>query len=314
LSQQIDDRAIEAGGAMKRADAIVKTDQTLQLPDGRTLGFAEYGSTKGKVLVYCHGYPGSRLEATALAAHAALANIRVISLDRPGYGRSSFQEGRSFLDWPSDLVALSEHLHIDRFAVVGTSGGAPYALACAQRIPERLISGGIVSGIGPLKLGTTGMNRQNRLVLSLARRVPWLLAPLLSATARSFRDERRARKAVLKAMRHMVKPDREALLAHGLVDPLAASARETYRQRVRGAIYEGGLYGRDWGFRLEDITFRPLHLWHGARDTNVPIGMARGMAGALAGCKATYYPDEGHFSTLLNHQPEFFSPLFSPPA
>ncbi len=299
---------------MKRADAIVKTDQTLQLPDGRTLGFAEYGSTKGNVLVYCHGYPGSRLEATALAAHAALANIRVISLDRPGYGRSSFQEGRSFLDWPSDLVALSERLHIDRFAVVGTSGGAPYALACAQRIPERLISGGIVSGIGPLKLGTTGMNRQNRLVLSLARRAPWLLAPLLTATARSFRDEKRARKAVLKAMRHMVKPDREALLAHGLVDPLAASARETYRQRVRGAVYEGGLYGRDWGFRLEDITFRPLHLWHGARDTNVPIGMARGMAGELAGCKATYLPDEGHFSTLLNHQPEFFSALFSLPA
>ena len=297
---------------MKRTDAVVKTDQTIQLADGRTLGFAEYGSAEGNVLVYCQGYPGSRLEAAALSAHAAQANVRVISLDRPGFGRSSFQERRSFLDWPSDLVALTEHLRIDRFAVLGTSGGAPYALACAYRIPERLISGGVVSGIGPLKLGTAGMNRQNRLVLFLARWAPWLLTPLLRATARSFRDEERARKAVTKAMRRMVKPDREALLAHGLVDQLAASTRETYHQGVRGAVYEGGLYGHDWAFRLEDIAFRPLYLWHGARDTNVPIGMARGMAGKLAGCKATYYPDEGHLSTLLNHQPEFSSALFAP--
>jgi len=236
----------------------------------------------------------------------------VISLARPGFGRSSFQERRSFLDWPSDLVALTERLRIDRFAVLGASGGAPYALACAYRIPERLISGGVVSGIGPLKFGTAGMSRQNRLVLFLAHQAPWLLTPLLRATARSFRDEERARKAVTKAMRRMVKPDREALLAHGLVDQLAASTRETYHQGVKGAVYEGGLYGRDWGFRLEDIAFRPLYLWHGARDTNVPIGMARGMAGKLAGCQATYYPDEGHLSTLLNHQSEFFSALFTP--
>ena len=297
---------------MKRTDAVLKTEQTMQLPDGRTLGFAEYGSVEGKVLVYCQGYPGSRLEAAALSAHATQANVRVIGLDRPGFGRSSFQERRSFLDWPNDLVALTERLGIDRFTVLGISGGAPYALACAYQIPERLISCGIVSGIGLLKLGTAGMSRQNRLVLFLAHRSPWLLSPLLRATARSFRDEERARKAVTKAMRRMVKPDREALLAHGLVNQLAASTRETYHQGVRGAVYEGWLYGHDWGFRLEDIAFRPLYLWHGARDTNVPIGMARGMAGKLAGCTATYYPDEGHFSTLLNHQPEFFSALFPP--
>ena len=284
----------------------------MPLPDGRTLGFAEYGSAEGHVLIYCHGYPGSRLEAAALSAQAAQANIRLISLDRPGYGRSSFQERRSFLDWPHDLVALTEHLGIDRFAVVGISGGAPYALACAYQIPDRLLSCGIVSGIGPLTLGTAGMSQQNRLVLFLAHRSPWLLTPLIKGTARSLHDEERARKAVTKAMRHMVKPDREAILAHGVIDQLAASARETYHQGVQGAVYEGRLYGRDWGFKLEDIAFQPLPLWHGTSDTNVPIGMARGMAGKLAGCAATYYPDEGHFSTLLNHQPEVFSALFPP--
>jgi hypothetical protein len=78
-------------------------------------------------------------------------------------------------------------------------------------------------------------------------------------------------------------------------------------------VYEGHLSARDWGFPLEDIAFQPLYLWHGARDTYAPIGRARAVAGKLAGCQATYYPDEGHLSTLLNHQPEFIAALFAPP-
>lgn len=81
---------------------------------------------------------------------------------------------------------------------------------------------------------------------------------------------------------------------------------------MRGAVFDAGLYARDWGFQLEDIAFQPLYLWHGARDTFAPIERARAMAGKLARCQATYYPDEGHFSTLLNHQPEFFAALFAP--
>ncbi len=299
---------------MQRTDAVVKTDQTLQLPDGRTLGFAQYGSPAGNVLVYCHGYPGSRLEAATLSAHAAAAHVRVLSLDRPGFGRSSFHEGRSLLDWPHDLVALAEHLGIGRFAVMGASGGAPYALACAQQIPARLLSCGIVSAIAPVMLGATGMNWQNRIVVFLVNRTPWLFTPLLGATARPFRDEQHARKAMTKTARRMGQPDRKALLAHGVVDELAASAREAYHQGVRGAVAEARLYARDWGFRLENIAFQPLYLWHGARDTFAPIERARAVAGKLTHCQATYYPDEGHFSTLLNHQPEFFAVLFSPSA
>jgi pimeloyl-ACP methyl ester carboxylesterase len=299
---------------MQRTDAMVKTEQTLQLPDGRTVGFAEYGSPEGNALVYCQGYPGSRLEATALAAHAAQAQLRVLSLDRPGFGCSSFHAGRSLLDWPHDLVAVTERLGINRFAVVGTSGGAPYALACAQQIPERLLACGIVSAIAPLTVGTTDMHWQNRVVVFLVQRTPWLLTPLLGGAARPFRDERHARAAMRKVMRHMRLPDQEALQAHGLVDVLAASAREAYRQGVRGAVYEARLYARDWGFRLEDIAFQPLYLWHGARDTFAPIGMAHAMAGKLAHCQATYYPNEGHISTLLNHQPEFFAALLPPAA
>ena len=297
---------------MERTDVVSRTDQTMRLPDGRTLGFAEYGSPEGDVLVYCQGYPGSRLEAAALSGHAAEAHVRLLSLDRPGFGHSSFQEGRSLLDWPHDLVAVTERLGIDRFAVMGISGGAPYALACAQQIPERLLTCGIVSAIAPVKLDATGMDWQNRIVVFLVNRTPGLFAFLLGATARSFRDEQRAREAMTKAVRRMGQPDREAILAQGLVDVLAASAREAYRQGAQGAVSEARLYARDWGFQLEDIAFQPLYLWHGARDTFAPLERGRAVAGKLARCQATYYPDEGHLSTLLNHQPELFAALFSP--
>src|SRR5262249_54752932 len=150
---------------------------------------------------------------------------------RPGFGRSSFHEGRSLLDWPQDLVALTEHLGIGRFAVMGASGGAPYALACAQQVPARLLSCGIVSTIAPVALAT---NWQNRVVVFLVQRTPWLFTRLLGTTARSFRDEQRAKEALTKTARRMGQPDREALLAQGQLDVLAASAREAYRQGVRG--------------------------------------------------------------------------------
>lgn len=288
------------------------TDHTLQLPDGRTLAYAEYGPSTGPVLVYCHGYPGVRTEAEGLATAGARYGVRIIGLDRPGMGRSSFQQGRTFLDWPDDLVTLTNHLQIERFSVVGISGGAPYALACASKIPERLVSCGIVSGMGPLELGTAGMSLRNRFIFFAARRLPWLLTPLLGSLARSFQNETRAKKMMAQSLQQLVPPDRECILALGLQDRLLDVTREVFRyQGVRGASYEGRLYGRAWGFKLEDIPFQPIYLWHGALDANVPLAMGQAVASKLAGCTATFYPDEGHLSTLLNHGEEIISALFS---
>lgn len=297
---------------MSQTDAVSKTRQTMQVSDGRTLSYAEYGSSGGNVLIYFHGFPGSRFEAGALDNYGKQANIRIISPDRPGMGRSSFHTGRSLLDWPADVVALADHLHIDRFAVLGVSGGAPYALACAARIPERLISCGVVCGMGPIELGTDGMNASNRLIFFLAHRLPALLTPIIKLMARSFQDPEKARKGMAKAMQQLPKPDREALLTTpGAVESLTASAMEAYHQGVKGAVYEGGLYGRDWGFRLEDLTFQPLYLWHGELDTSVAIAMARAVASKLPNCTATFYPDEGHLSVPLRHQAEIITALFS---
>lgn len=274
---------------------------TMSLPDGRSLSYAIYGAAQGKPLFYCHGYPGSRLEATGLAVFAAQAGLRLIAIDRPGMGLSSFQPGRRLLDWPQDVVAVADHLQLDRFAILGVSGGGPYALACASQLPDRLTACGVACGIAPPDGGTAGMLPSYRLALFLTRYFPWLLTPLLWEFRRHYRNEGSARTAVVKSARQMSDPDRRALLLPEVSAAVAAFTVEAFRQGVKGAAYEARLYARPWGFRLEDIACPRLLLWHGARDSLVPITMGRAIAARLPHCQATFYPEDGHFSVLINH-------------
>ncbi len=296
---------------MSSNDTITSADQTLHLPDGRTLAYAIYGREGGKPLFYFHGHPGARVEAAGLAGPIGEAGVQLIAIDRPGMGLSSFQPGRRLLDWPADVVAVADHLHLDRFAVFGASGGGPYALACAYRIPDRLTACGVACGIGPLDLGTAGMMRNYRLALFLALRFPWLLTPLLWAFGLPYRNEDTARKAIVKSAQHMSEPDRLSLLVPEVSAAVAASTMEAFRQGTRGVIYEASLYARPWGFRLEDIACPRIFLWHGGRDRIVPVAMGRAVAARLAHCQATFYPDEGHFSVLVNHISEMISTLIA---
>ena len=150
--------------------------QTLPLRDGRNLGFAVYGDPGGKPEFFLHGLPGSRLSARIADKVAARLGIRIIALDRPGFGLSDFKPGRTIADWPDDLVEAADILGADRFPVIGLSGGGPYAAACAFSIPYRLTSVAIVSGMGPLHTpgASDGMRRSGRVFFTLAPRLPWI--------------------------------------------------------------------------------------------------------------------------------------------
>ncbi len=124
--------------------------QTKIFEDGRTIGFAEYGDPHGKPIFFFHGFPGSRFEAELFHDVALANNIRIIAVDRPGMGLSSFQKDRTLLDWPDDILELADKLGVDDFAVMGISGGGPYAAACAKEIrSSRLKKVGIISAMGP---------------------------------------------------------------------------------------------------------------------------------------------------------------------
>jgi pimeloyl-ACP methyl ester carboxylesterase len=278
----------------------ISSDKTIQLHDGRALGYAEYGNSTGKILFYFHGHPGSRFEARFLADAALKAGNRLIGVDRPGMGLSTYKAGRSLLDFSDDVVELANNLKIDRFSVVGFSGGGPYVLACAYKIPNRLISCGIVSGVGHTSL----------FLSFLSSWLPWLILPM---TKRFFRDEEHAKQLLTKASQRWVEPDKKALSAPGVAEIMAASLVEAVKQGTKGAAYDGTLIGsRNWGFKLQDITLPNLYLWHGEHDTQIPVTAVRTLAKRLTTCKTTYYPNEGHISLIVNRGKEISDTLTTP--
>jgi len=123
--------------------------ETMQLSDGRKLAYLDIGDPDGRPVFYFHGAPGSRLEGLMFEELNRELGIRMIALDRPGYGMSEFQESRTYLHWAKDVGELADHLGIDRFAVLGWSSGGPYAAAVAHEIPQRLTVAAIVAGEGP---------------------------------------------------------------------------------------------------------------------------------------------------------------------
>jgi len=126
-------------------------NNSINLPDGRKIGFSEYGDPLGTPIFYFHGTPGSRLEAGRFNEVTAIDHCRLIGLDRPGMGLSSLDPERTLLSWATDVANFADSLSIKKFSLIGHSGGAPYAAACAYAIPDRLNSVAIVSGMGPFE-------------------------------------------------------------------------------------------------------------------------------------------------------------------
>ncbi len=276
--------------------------RTLRLRDGRRLGYAEYGDPGGTPAFYFHGHPGSRLESRFADEASADAGLRVIALDRPGYGLSDFQPGRRILDWPRDVAEAADALGLDRFGVLGSSGGGPYALACAHELPERVTTAGVISGVGPYDVpgATDGMRWQNRVGFQLGARFPPLARLIMASMERQLR--RRPGRTLDAIAQAMSPRDAELARRPEVREILAADIAEAFRQGSRGAALDVVLLGRPWGFRPGEIEPEVL-LWHGERDVLVPPPMARHVAGELPNCRATFFPDEGHL-LFVEHRRE----------
>jgi len=276
--------------------------QKMRLKDGRNLGFAEYGRDNGFPVIYCHGWPSSRLEAQPMSEVCLKSGVRMIAPDRPGLGLSDFQPGRRIVDFTEDVRQLSAHLGLRKFAVLGISGGGPYAVACAARIPEQLSSTLLVCSMAPADApeATAGMVALNRWLLSMARRYPRVAYCVAGICLRAI--WRRGEQPLPKQIEKRLPPaDREALTSSVLREALSASSSEALRGGVRGAAADGLLYGRPWGFSLRDIR-SSVFVWHGEKDVIVPATMGHYLADSIPGCKAWFYPEDGHFSlpfTLL---------------
>jgi pimeloyl-ACP methyl ester carboxylesterase len=280
----------------------------LTLRDGRQLGYSEFGAPDGRPIIYCHGFPASRLEMRLGHEVAARSGIRLIAPDRPGYGLSDFQPGRRISDWPRDVAELADALALRRFGVLGISGGGPYALACAAVLPNRVTVVGIVCGLGRLDVreATAGMSRFGRLSFALTRRAPAASQILSRALAPVLR---RSPQLILKLLASALPPPDAKVLSDPIVLGLLADAfREGLRQGGRGVALDLALYAQPWEFAVESIRV-PCHLWHGEQDRTVPVAMGKRLAAAIPGCCARFYPDEGHFSLPVRRMDEILTVL-----
>lgn len=280
--------------------APAEADREVRLPDGRRLTYNTYGDPGGRPVLYLHGFPGSRLEAGLTNAVAGRLGLCLVAPDRPGLGGSDPLPGRHMLDWAEDAGRLVDALGWGSFPVIGVSGGAPYALACAAGMPQRLTRVAVVAGMAPPDApdGTRGMRWIGRLELFLARYWPAAAKPPL-------------RLAVRATLKHpwglpdwvtgaMPEADRRIMARPEVAMLYRSSVRESVRQGIDGAAWELTLLARPWGFWLDRLA-TPVSLWHGEADVTVPASMGHYMASRLPRCRSTFYPDEGHFSLPINH-------------
>ena len=279
------------------------------LPDGRQLAYEDYGDPAGFPVLSFHGGLSSRLDAAPADGAAAAAGVRLVSPDRPGIGLSTYQPGRRLLDWPADMVALADALGIGRFAVMGWSTGGAYAAVCAAKMPGRVTAAALLSSAVPLDLygSTRGLTAEDRVLLALSRRTPWLASAVMKASILSTSNARLLR----AAMRSFPPADQSFLAEWGTPDRALGFVREAVRQGTEGCVQDYRIFGDPWGFSLEEIGV-PVQIWEGSDDRTGPPGYRAFLQAHIAHATVTVVPGEGHLSLLPHQAPAIFAALLGP--
>ena len=281
-----------AEATIGRASSRSRIDRLLELDDGRRAGVALYGDPDGAPVFMFHGTPASRITFSFLHDRAAQRGVCIVAPDRPGIGLSDDLPNRGILDYPDDVAAIADALGHATFAVAGWSLGSAYALACADRLGDRVSSVAVVSGMGPLDAegSLEGFGRTEREALRLTHVAPWLMKPFYRALCTAVRTRP---DLALRAIRHSLGTgDRDQL---GDDDPrkLTAFLVEACRQGPRGIVLDFRLYTFPWGFGLAGIDV-PVHVFHGDDDKTIPARHAQLIADAIPGSTLTMWPGEGH--------------------
>jgi pimeloyl-ACP methyl ester carboxylesterase len=272
---------------------------TVTAGDGRSLAYAETGDRDGPAVFVFHGLPGSRSDFDALFGGDALAGagVRVIMIERPGFGASDFQPGRTFQDWPAGVAAVADELGIDRFGVLGYSSGGLYVVACAHAMPDRLTFAGIVSGVGPAEMPRfrDGMGKTDAIMTRLARIAPPLARLAITQAAKQ------ADRSPEKFSRSFDKELSPADLEFHRDPAKRQAVREIFLEATRhgpaGVVHEYRIAARPSGLPIEQVDF-PVRLWHGDADQIVPMHHAEYVVGRLPNAELTVLPDAGHLHPL----------------
>ncbi len=272
---------------------------TVRVAGGRRLSTQAHGDPDGSPIFLLHGTPGSRLGPRPRTAVLHRLGVRLISFDRPGYGGSDRLPGRQVADAAADVLAIADAYDLEKFAVVGRSGGGPHALACAALLPERLTRAAVLVGIAPHGADGLdwfgGMAESNVLEFTAAAAGYAGIAPQLHAAA----DAIRANPASLITSLHseLPDPDRRVVADSGIRSMLLETYAEALRTSAHGWIDDALAFCSPWGFDPAAVTV-PVLIWHGASDVFSPASHARWLADKIPSATVVVQAGAAHFGAL----------------
>jgi len=274
-----------------KASAIPELDRMMELADGRTLAWSEWGDLGGRPVVLLSGTPGSRLCCPDVDATEA-AGVRLITIDRPGYGRSDPRPGLTTLSWVDDYVELVDHLALPPCPVVGWSGGGAYALASGYRLPGRVTSVGLAATPGPMT-GPPGFlddfSPEGRANIELFRRDRAAGIEAIARRRETFRGD------VWQGFSAGVFPEADApLLARSDVqETMRTYLNESARQGPVGWVDDDIAEATGDGFSIAEIQ-PEVHIWIGGVDDWVPRSHADHMVEMIPRTTLVSFPSGGH--------------------
>jgi pimeloyl-ACP methyl ester carboxylesterase len=284
---------------MAVAIARPKLEGNIAVGDDRQIGFAEFGDPQGRAVFWLHGTPGARRQIPMEArVYAEQRQIRLIGVDRPGIGSSTPYQYDTVFAFADDLRTIADTLGIDKFEVIGLSGGGPYTLACAAAMPDRVVAAGVLGGIAPSR----GADAIGGGVMAFGSKVAPVLEvagyPIRLAAVSLVRLARPVASPALdlygrlspEADRHMLaRPEFKAMF---LDDLLNGS-----RKQLAAPFADVVVFARDWGFRLDEVKV-PVRWWHGDRDHIVPFEHGQHVVSRLPDAQLYHLPGESHLAGL----------------
>ena len=267
-------------------------DLQITLGDGRALAYTQIGDPSGKPVMFFHGAPMSRFHLSYLEDQFREQRVRVISPDRPGYGRSSPLPGRLLLDWPVDVEVLANELGIDRFVVAGHSSGGPYAAACAAMLPGRVSAMVALAGVTDMGWNGawSGFSEMESHLMRMADEpsaVAWCVE-MFSEDGSGFHS---------KSDFEFAEPDNALFAEKQAGAAIASTVEEAFRQGVAGYAQDAFVQGRPWSFDASTISV-PAWILHGEVDRAVPQAHSRHTAELIAGSTLRLLPGHGHMTIL----------------